>query len=94
MELEHGIWRALDPGRARKRQQFLDDLVGAIHAYPVTTAIARRAGRVDADLKAQGIQVAVSDLLIGTTALELGYSVATRNARDFAVIPGLTVVTL
>jgi predicted nucleic acid-binding protein len=36
--------------------------------------------------------VYLSDLLIGVTALELGYSVATRNLRHFKMIPGLSVV--
>jgi predicted nucleic acid-binding protein len=33
------------------------------------------------------------DLLIGATALELGYAVATHNSRHFELIPGLTVRT-
>jgi predicted nucleic acid-binding protein len=32
--------------------------------------------------------------LIGVTALELGYSVATGNLRHFEMIPGLSVVRL
>ena len=34
----------------------------------------------------------LADLLIGATALELGYSVLTSNRRHFGQIPGLTVV--
>jgi len=30
--------------------------------------------------------------LIGVTALELGYSVATTNVRHFQMIPGLDIV--
>jgi predicted nucleic acid-binding protein len=36
----------------------------------------------------------LADLLIGATALELGYSVATNNSRHFELIPGLTVKKL
>jgi predicted nucleic acid-binding protein len=43
---------------------------------------------------AKGISIPVSDLLIGITALELGYGVATANMRHFQSIPSLTVVTL
>ena len=35
-----------------------------------------------------------ADLLIGVTALELGYSVATGNLRHFELVPGLSVTQL
>jgi predicted nucleic acid-binding protein len=41
-----------------------------------------------------GIQFAFEDLLIGSTALHLGYNVATLNLRDFKRIPGLSVIQL
>jgi predicted nucleic acid-binding protein len=34
------------------------------------------------------------DLLIGATALEIGYSVVTANVRHFRLIPGLKIITL
>jgi len=34
------------------------------------------------------------DLLIGATALEIGYSVVTVNLRNFKLIPGLDVIAL
>ena len=37
---------------------------------------------------------AFEDPLIGSTALHLGYSVATLNARHFRLIPGLPIVQL
>jgi predicted nucleic acid-binding protein len=48
MELEHGIWRGKDPDRAGVRRQFVKDLIGNIPVYPITTEVARRAGRMDA----------------------------------------------
>jgi predicted nucleic acid-binding protein len=41
---------------------------------------------------AQGINLPLADLIIGATAVELGYAVATGNLRDFKRIPGLRVV--
>jgi len=35
--------------------------------------------------------MALGDLLIGTTALELGYTVVTHNVRHFQMIPDLVV---
>jgi predicted nucleic acid-binding protein len=43
-------------------------------------------------LQPKGIRVALGDLLIGATALELGYSVLTSNIRHFEKIPGLIVI--
>jgi predicted nucleic acid-binding protein len=45
-------------------------------------------------LQSRGIRVALADLLIGSTALELGYAVATHNVRHFGMIPNLTVTAL
>ena len=93
MELEHGIWRAPDATRANQRRQFLEDLIGTVPVYPITVELARRAGRVDAELQDKGVRVRVafSDLLIGVSALELGYGVGTANLRHFERIPGLAV---
>jgi predicted nucleic acid-binding protein len=41
----------------------------------------------------KGIAVPFADLLIGATALSLGYSVLTANVRHFNLIPDLTVVS-
>ena len=94
MELEHGIWRAQDTARANRRQQFLEDLIGTIPVYPITVELARKAGRLDAELQSKGIRIAVSDLLIGVSALELGYGIGSANTRHFERIPGLTVTKL
>ena len=60
----------------------------------MTTEIARLAGRIEGQQEAKGIQFAFEDLLIGATALHLGYAVATLNVRDFRKIPGLSVTEL
>jgi predicted nucleic acid-binding protein len=73
MELEHSIWRAQDTARATRRRQFLEDLIGTIPVYPLTVELARKAGQIDAELQSKGIRIAVPDLLIGVSALELGY---------------------
>ena len=62
--------------------------------YPLTTDIARLAGKLDAEQQSRGIVVPFADLLIGATALSLGYSVLTVNARHFGRIPGLSVIEL
>ena len=91
MELAHGVARADTPERHARRAKFLADLLRGVPVYPVTVAIAQRAGVMDGLLRASGTAIAASDLLIGATALELGYSVLTHNLRHFRSIPGLVV---
>jgi predicted nucleic acid-binding protein len=50
------------------------------------------AAQIDAEQKAQGIVIPFADLLIGATALSLGFSVLTTNLRHFRLIPGLEVI--
>jgi len=92
MELEHGGWRAREPSRSQRRLRFLEDLIGSVPGQPVTTEIARRAGRIDGEQQAHGVRIAFQDLVIGATALELGCAVVTHNVRHFEMIPGLEVL--
>jgi predicted nucleic acid-binding protein len=69
-------------------------LINSIPVYPITTELARRAGRIDAEQQEKGIRIAFQDLLIGVSALELGYSVATQNLRHFRMIPGVNIVQI
>jgi len=50
------------------------------------------AGKLDGEQQRNGVVIPFADLLIGATALWLGYSVLTVNLRDFRRIPGLSVV--
>lgn len=94
IELAHGAARADVPQRKAKRQQFVQELLTALPVHPVTIPIALRTGQIDGENQAKGVRLPLSDLLIGVTALELGYSVATGNLRHFQMIPGLSVVRL
>jgi hypothetical protein len=67
-------------------------LASDVPVYPVTLEIARLAGRIEGQQGAKGVRVAFEDLLIGATAMHLGYNVATLNVRDFQRVPGLSVV--
>ncbi len=92
LELAHGAARANTQERKAKREQFIDELIQAVPVYSITATVALRAGRTDGDNQARGVRVPLSDLLIGTTALELGFGVATLNVRHFRMIAGLSVV--
>jgi len=74
-----------------RRRAFSEELRRDMVVYPVTVEIAELAGRIEGEQAAAGVSIAFEDLLIGATALHLGYSVVTHNVRHFQVIPGLTV---
>jgi len=92
LELAHGIARADGTERRERRQRFLDELLTCVPIQPVTIPIALRAGRIDGQSQSKGVRIPLSDLLIGASALELGYGVGTANVRHFQLIPGLQVV--
>jgi predicted nucleic acid-binding protein len=94
IELAHGAARADTPERKAKRQEFIQELLTVLPNHPITAAVALRAGLIDGEQQARGTRIPLSDLLIGVTALELGYGVATSNVRHFRLIPGLSVVQL
>jgi predicted nucleic acid-binding protein len=48
--------------------------------------IALRAGQIDGQSKARGLGIPLLDLLIGVSALKLGYAVGTANVRHFHLI--------
>lgn len=92
LELAHGAARANTPQRQAARQQFIQELMAALPLHPISPSIALRAGQIDGESSARGITLPLSDLLIGVTALELGYRVATGNMRHFQAVPGLSVI--
>ena len=51
--------------------------------YPITPAIAWRAGVLRGQFQAQGITRSAQDMLIAATAIEHQLVLATRNVRDF-----------
>jgi len=93
-ELVHGIYRAPTPEIRVRREAFLTELLADLTVYPYTRETALLAGKLDGEQQSRGIVIPFADLLIGATALALGYSVLTVNVRHFGRIPGLPVVKL
>jgi predicted nucleic acid-binding protein len=91
-ELTHGAYRAKTRDQQENRLEFVERLADAVPVHPMTIDVARIVGRIEGEQTAHGNQIAFEDLVIGATALRLGYSVMTLNTRDFRRIPGLTVV--
>ncbi len=92
-ELIHGIYRARNPEIRARRQAFIDEVLHDLTIYPYTKETAMLAGKIGGEQQELGFTIPFGDLLIGATALELGFSVLTVNLRHFRLIPGLKLVT-
>ncbi len=80
-EIERGIRKLADAEFAQPLTRWLEDLLRFYgdRVLPITPDIARRWGRLSADLGHEG-----ADLLIAATAASHRLTVATRNVRHFA----------
>jgi len=93
-ELVHGIYRAQSAAALSRRDSFIRELLSVVEVYPYAKETALLAGKIDGEQQSRGITVPFGDLLIGATALEVGYSLLTVNARHFRLIPNLSVVQI
>ena len=80
-EIERGISKVRDSDFALALTRWLEELLRFYgdRILPVTPDIARRWGRLSAELGHEG-----ADLLLAATAAAHGLTVATRNLRHFA----------
>ena len=94
VELTHGVQRAKLEAQRQRREAFVAELMATVAVHPITAEIALRAGVISGQAAARGVNLPIEDLLIGATALQLGFDVATEDARHFQMIPGLVVKRL
>jgi tRNA(fMet)-specific endonuclease VapC len=94
IELTHGIQRATTSADRERRIAFTDELCQDMIVHSVTVEIAKLAGKIEGEQAARGIAIALEDLIIGATALHVGFDVATLNLKHFQLIPGLKVVAI
>lgn len=91
-ELWRSEQRATGNHRAQ-RQKFLQKILQAFEVVPYGEKAAVEHARLWADVDVTGQRVSPYDLILAATALETGATIVTFNARRFAGIPGLTVLT-
>ena len=93
-ELLHGVHRADSTKRRLKRSAYVEKVIELFPVYVFDISTARIYSELWSDLSSKGIQIGAHDLIIGFTALSLGFSVATFNLRHFERIEGLKVEIL
>lgn len=75
---------ALPRGRKRTQlERWFADVVQAIDCLPWDVTISRQRAKLVVDLKQKGDRLPLLDSMIAATALQHGFTVATRNTRDF-----------
>jgi predicted nucleic acid-binding protein len=94
VELTYGIYRARTDADRVRRRNFADEVFNGLIVHSVSLAIAQVAGRIEGEQAAKGIAIPFEDLVIGATALHLGYDVVTLNTKHFRFIPDLKTVTI
>ena len=94
VELTHGIYRAKTDADRTRRRIFAEGVFHDLIVHPVSLEIAQLAGRIEGEQAARGIAIDFEDLMIGSTALFLGFDVVTLNEKHFRQIPDLKIVTL
>jgi len=90
-ELLHGVHRADSKSRRLKREAFVQKVIDVFPVYTFDVPAARIYAEIWVHLLKKGVQIGAHDLMIGATAISLGFSVATHNVRDFKKIEGLSL---
>lgn len=93
-ELLHGVYRADSTKRRLKRSAYVEKVIELFPIYVFEISIARIYAELWSDLSKKGLQVGAHDLIIGSTALSLGFSLVTNNIRHFERIEGLKIEIL
>lgn len=89
-ELTAGAAMSKTPGQERRR---VEQLCAGLRLHYPEEGFPAAYGSLLAALERGGGRISTMDLLIATTAILAGAPLVTRNARDFARVPGLEILT-
>lgn len=90
-ELLHGVLRANSEARRLVREAFVEKIIEIFPVLPFELAAARIYALLWASLQKKGAALGAHDVMIAATAISLGYSLLTSDAKHFGRIEGLTV---
>jgi len=88
-ELYHGAYRS-----KRREENFgsTKKLLERLIVLGMSLRAAEAAGRIYAELEAEGQPIGLKDALMGAIALTRGYALATRNVEHLQKITGLNII--
>lgn len=89
-ELYIGVGASEMPAEERRKVEYV---VESRSIVPTTAAIARKAGRIDGNLRTDGTPIDIGDATIGAVGVVRDEPVVTGNPTHFDRIPGLEVET-
>ncbi len=89
-ELYIGVGMSELPEQERRE---IERIIEARPVVPTSAAIARKAGRIDGELRAAGEPIDIGDATIGATAVVCDEPVVTGNPDHFERISGVEVVS-
>ncbi|HEV8535687.1 MAG TPA: PIN domain-containing protein [Candidatus Limnocylindria bacterium] len=87
-ELLQGVLRA-DQAHRLDRESFVEGILASIPTIPFSLRVARIHAELWAQLASRGRRIDAHDLQIASTAVSLGWSLATLDRRHFSGVPGL-----
>lgn len=90
-ELRYGL-RRLPAQAAQARQRVLDHFLMPLRVLAFDAACAVEAADIRAHLDAIGMPIGHYDLLIAATVRQAGFTLVTRNVREFGRVPSLSVL--
>ena len=93
-EFLHGVHRADSEKRRIKRSAYVEKVIELFPVYPFEVNTARIYAQLWAKLLKKGVQIGAHDLIIASTAIALGFSVATFNKRHFDKVEELQLEVL
>jgi predicted nucleic acid-binding protein len=73
------VYSGMRPGEESRTEAFLSSL----DCYPLTGAIARRAGSLKSTWARKGKALSLADMIVAATVLEHGLTLMTDNRKDF-----------
>lgn len=89
-ELQAGVAKSHESGRAQNRQALLDFL-SVVRILPVDEQVVETYGDVRAYLETNGQRIGPHDIWIAAHALTHELPLVTNNTREFSRVPGLII---
>jgi predicted nucleic acid-binding protein len=87
-ELYIGVGKGV---QSDENREGIESVVSSLPLEPTTPSIARRAGRIEGELQADGEAIGAVDALVAATALDYDKAVVTADVDDFERVPELKI---